>query len=200
MEGPFLKIAKGSTTWISLPLMLTAVLAVLGSWYASALALIGTIFVIFFHRDPDRAPQGEGMVSPADGRVIKADTDGIAIFMGVHNVHVNRSPLDGLVKRTQYTKGGHYPAFLNLASKNQQNKIDIETAEGDIEISQIAGALARRIVCYVKPGDRVVRGQRIGMIHFGSRVEVTIPKGYRQYVNIGDRVRAGESIIAVKES
>lgn len=180
--------------------MLTAVLAVLGSWYASALALVGTIFVIFFHRDPDRAPLGVGMVSPADGRVIKADPDRIAIFMGAYDVHVNRSPLDGLVKRTQYTKGGHYPAFLNLASKNQQNKIEIETAEGNVEISQITGALARRVVCYVKPGDRVVRGQRIGMIHFGSRVEVTIPRGYRQFVTIGDRVRAGESVIAVKST
>lgn len=195
-----MRIAKGSTTWISLPLVLTAILAVLGSWYASALALIGTIFVIFFHRDPDRAPQGEGMVSPADGRVIKTDPDRIAIFMGAYDVHVNRSPLDGLVKRTQYTKGGHYPAFLNLASKNQQNHIEIETAEGNVEISQITGALARRVVCYVKPGDRVVRGQRIGMIHFGSRVEVTIPRGYRQFVTIGDRVRAGESVIAVKST
>lgn len=195
-----MRIAKGSTTWISLPLVLTAILAVLGSWSASALALIGTIFVIFFHRDPDRAPQGDGMVSPADGRVIKADPDRLAIFMGAYDVHVNRSPLDGLVKSTLYTKGGHYPAFLNMASKNQQNKIEIETAEGNIEISQITGALARRVVCYVKPGDRVVRGQRIGMIHFGSRVEVTIPRGYRQFVTIGDRVRAGESVIAVKST
>lgn len=84
-----MRIAKGSTTWISLPLVLTAILAVLGSWYASALALIGTIFVIFFHRDPDRAPQGEGMVSPADGRVIMTDPDRIAIFMGAYDVHVN---------------------------------------------------------------------------------------------------------------
>jgi phosphatidylserine decarboxylase len=178
--------------------MLMAILAALGSWYASGLAMVGTMFVIFFHRDPDRAPQGEGMVSPADGRVILAGPDRIAIFMGPYDVHVNRSPLDGLVKSTLYTKGSHYPAFLSIASKNQQNKIEIETAEGDIEISQIAGALARRIVCYVKPGDRVVRGQRIGMIHFGSRVEVNIPKGFRQFVNIGDNVRAGESIIAVK--
>ena len=76
----------------------------------------------------------------------------------------------------------------------------IETVEGDIELSQIAGSIARRIVCYVKPGDRVVRGQRIGMIHFGSRVEVTIPKNFQNFVSIGDRVRAGESIIAVKKA
>jgi len=200
LEGPLLKIAKGSTTWISLPILLTAVLASVGSWYASALALAGTLFVIFFHRDPDRAPQGDGMVSPADGRVITAGPDRIAVFMGAYDVHVNRSPLDGLVKSTLYTTGGHYPAFLNVASKNQRNEILVETADGDVVVSQIAGALVRRIVCYVKPGDRVVRGQRIGMIHFGSRVEVTIPEGYRQYVNIGDKVRAGESIIAVKDS
>lgn len=140
------------------------------------------------------------MVSPADGRVVAAGHNRVAIFMGAYDVHVNRSPLDGLVKNTMYTVGGHYPAFLNIASKNQRNEIVIETADGDVEVSQIAGALARRIVCYVKPGDRVMRGQRIGMIHFGSRVEVTIPEGYRQYVKIGDRVRAGESIIALKDS
>jgi phosphatidylserine decarboxylase len=199
MEGWVLKIAKGSTTWISLPLLITAILAAAGSWYASALALAGTIFVVFFHRDPDRVPLGDGMVSPADGRVVMAGPDKIAVFMGAYDVHVNRSPLDGLVKSTLYTTGGHYPAFLSIASRNQRNRIVIETAEGDIEISQIAGALARRIVCYVKSGDRIVRGQRIGMIHFGSRVEVTIPKGYQKFVGIGDRVRAGESIIAVKD-
>lgn len=138
------------------------------------------------------------MVSPADGRVVMAGPDKIAIFMGPYDVHVNRSPMNGQVKSTLYTKGGHYPAFLGRASRNQQNRILIETGEGEIEVSQIAGAIARRIVCYVNPGDRVVRGQRIGMIHFGSRVEVTIPKGYKHYVDLGDKVRAGESIIAVK--
>lgn len=138
------------------------------------------------------------MVSPADGRVILADPNKIAIFMGPHDVHVNRSPMNGLVKSTLYTAGGHYPAFLKIASRNQQNRIVIETDVGEIEVSQIAGTLARRIACYVNPGDRIVRGQRIGMIHFGSRVEVTIPRGYQHYVNLGDRVRAGESIIAVK--
>lgn len=140
------------------------------------------------------------MISPADGRIVMVGPDRIAIFMGPYDVHVNRSPMDGLVKRTEYTRGGHYPAFLGIASKNQQNRIEIETIEGDIEISQIAGAIARRIVCYVNPGDQVIRGERIGMIHFGSRVEVTIPKGYIRYVELGEKVRAGESIIAVKSS
>jgi phosphatidylserine decarboxylase len=195
-----LRIAKGSTAWISLPIILTAFLAALGSWYVSALALTGSLFVIFLHRDPDRSPHGDGMISPADGRVVMAGPDKIAIFMGPYDVHVNRSPMNGLVKSTLYTAGGHYPAFLGIASKNQQNRILIETAEGDVEVSQIAGAIARRIVCYVNSGDRVVRGQRIGMIHFGSRVEVTIPAGYRHYVALGDKVRAGESIIAVKNT
>jgi phosphatidylserine decarboxylase len=194
-----LRIAKGSSAWISLPIVLTAILAALGSWYVSALALTGSLFVIFFHRDPDRSPRGDGMVSPADGRVVLATSQRIAIFMGPYDVHVNRSPMNGLVKSTLYTKGGHYPAFLEIACKNQQNQIVIETQEGEIVVSQIAGALARRIACYVNPGDRIVRGQRIGMIHFGSRVEVTIPRGYQHYVNLGDKVRAGESIIAVKK-
>ncbi len=195
-----MRIAKGSRAWVSFPIILTAILAALGSWYVSALALTGSLFVIFFHRDPDRSPRGDGMVSPADGRVVLAGPDKIAIFMGPYDVHVNRSPMNGLVKSTLFTAGGHYPAFLKIASNNQQNRIVIETDAGEIEVSQIAGAIARRIACYVNPGDRIVRGQRIGMIHFGSRVEVTIPRGYRHCVNLGDKVRAGESIIAVKRA
>lgn len=194
-----MKIAKNSGVWISIPLLICAILATIGSWYASAMALAGSMFVIFLHRDPERSPQGEGMISPGDGRVVLASRTRIAIFMGPYDVHVNRSPLNGTVKSTQYTKGSHFPAFLGISSKNQQNRIEMETEHGDtIEIFQIAGALARRIVCYVHPGDNVLRGQRIGMIHFGSRVEVTIPIGYICTVKVGDKVRAGETIIAVK--
>ncbi len=193
-----MKLARDSTAWISLPIFLTAALAIVGSWYISAVALAGSIFMLFFHRDPDRLPRGEGMISPADGRIIQASERGFTIFMGPSDVHVNRAPLDGVVRKTEYKKGGHFPAFLVQASNNQQNRITLETPDGEVELRQITGTLVREIVCYVRPGDRVARGERIGMIRFGSRVEVTMPEGYEMRVSMGDKVRAGETIIAVK--
>lgn len=193
-----MKLAKYSTTWISVPIFITALLAALGNWYASSVALVGSVFIIFFHRDPDRGPDGDGMVSPADGRVLPSEQNKIAVFMGPWDVHVNRAPLDGLVKAIVRKKGGHVPAFLGSASRNDQNRILLETAYGDVEICQISGSIVRDIICYVRPGDRVLRGERIGMVRFGSRVEVTIPPGFKIRVESGEKVRAGESIIAVK--
>jgi phosphatidylserine decarboxylase len=193
-----LKLAKNSTAWISVPIFLTAALAIAGSWYMSAVALVGFIFMIFFHRDPDRLPRGDGMVSPADGRIIQATPEKITVFMGAYDVHVNRAPLDGTVQSIEYRKGSHMPAFLNRACHNQQNRIRMETDDGDLELRQITGTIVREIVCYVRPGDHVLRGERIGMIRFGSRVEASIPKGYKLQVGLGDKVRAGETVVAVK--
>jgi len=197
-----LKLAKNSTAWISVPLFVTAVLAALGSWYATGVALVGSLIMIFFHRDPDRTPEGEGMISPADGRIVEAGPDRVSVFMGPTDVHVNRSPVDGVVRSIQFMKGGHVPAFTRLAGKNQQNRIVIQ-ADGEagcIEVRQIAGTIVREIICYVQPGERVLRGQRIGMIRFGSRVEVTVPKKCRIMVKVGDKVHAGETIIAVRST
>lgn len=193
-----MKLAKNSTAWISVPIFLTAALAIAGSWYMSAVALVGFIFMIFFHRDPDRLPHGDGMVSPADGRIIQATPEKITVFMGASDVHVNRAPLDGIVRSIEYRKGTHLPAFLNSASHNQQNRIMIETLDGDLELRQITGTIVREIVCYVRPGDHVLRGERIGMIRFGSRVEASIPRGYKLHIGLGDEVRAGETVVAVK--
>lgn len=195
-----MKLAKDSAAWISVPIFLMAALAVVGNWYISAMALVGTIFMLFFHRDPDRLPRGDGMVSPADGRIIQATKDGVIIFMGPSDVHVNRAPLDGIVRKTEYKKGGHFPAFLCQATNNQQNRIDLETADGIVELRQITGAIVREIICYVRPGDRVVRGERVGMIRFGSRVEVSIPESYDLQISLGDKVKAGETIIAVRSA
>jgi phosphatidylserine decarboxylase len=164
----------------------------------SGVALAGSLFMIFFHRDPDRLPQGMGMVSPADGRIVQAKEDKIAIFMGAADVHVNRAPMDGVILRTEYRKGSHLPAFLGRACNNQQNRIWLETIDGEVELRQITGTIVREIICYVCPGDHVVRGERVGMIRFGSRVEVTIPKNYVLQVNLGDKVRAGETVVAVR--
>lgn len=193
-----MKLARGSAPWVSTPILMTALLAILGIWPASALTLLGSIFLVFFHRDPDRNPMGDGMVSPADGRIVVALPGRIAIFMSPFDVHVNRSPLDGQVLATEYKKGKHAPAFLGKASENQRNLIEMDTSDGKIDLWQMTGALVRRIICYVQPGETVARGERIGMIRFGSRVEVTIPLGYELFVKNGDKVRAGETIIAVK--
>ena len=193
-----MRLARDSRGWISVPIILTAALAAAGSWYISAAAFIGLAFMIFFHRDPDRMPQSEGMLSPADGRIIQASQDKVTVFMGLADVHVNRAPLDGTIISVEHRKGTHLPAFLSRASQNQQTRMRIQTAEGEIELCQITGTIVREIVCYVKPGDRVLRGERIGMIRFGSRVETTIPRGYKLLVSLGDSVRAGKTVIAVK--
>ena len=139
------------------------------------------------------------MISPADGLVVEADAEKVAIFMNHHNVHVNRSPLGGRVARVEHSDGEHRPAFLRSSSKNERNLIVIEAPEGEVRLTQITGFFVRRIVCYVRPGDFVDRGERIGMIRFGSRVEFSIPPGYSLRVSRGDRVRAGETVVAVKE-
>lgn len=181
-------------------MILSAALAAAGNWYMSAVALAGFVFMIFFHRDPDRVPLGEGMLSPADGKVIQAAADRVTVFMSPSNVHVNRAPLDCFVHSIEYRKGTHLPAFMNNACQNQQNRIQLETDDGQMELKQITGAIVRKIVCYVHPGDHVSRGERIGMIRFGSRVEVSIPQGYSLQVFEGDKVRAGETVIAVRVS
>lgn len=181
------------------PLLASALLAVLGSWPLSGAALVLSMAFALFHRDPERTPRGEGVVSPADGRVMEASPGRLAIFMNHHNVHVNRSPLAGRVERVEHSDGPHRPAFLRSSSENERNLIVIDTPAGEVRLTQITGVLVRRIVCYVRPGDLVERGERVGMIRFGSRVELSIPSGYRLLVAEGERVRAGETVVAVRE-
>lgn len=193
-----MKLARNSRRWISVPIILAAALAVAGSWYISAAAFLGLLFMIFFHRDPDRLPQSDGMLSPADGRIIQATPEKVTIFMGLADVHVNRAPMEGTIISVEHRKGTHLPAFLNRASQNQQSRMRIETEDGEIQLCQITGTIVREIVCYVKPGDHVLRGERIGMIRFGSRVETTVPPGYQLQVALGDSVQAGKTVLAVK--
>ncbi|MFC1787082.1 phosphatidylserine decarboxylase [Halobacteriota archaeon] len=187
-------IAKGSVGWM-VPSIVLALGAILLRIYP--IALFGAALVIFFmmfFRDPDRIPKEKGFISPADGVVMHAGSK-VTIFMRLRDVHVNRAPLAGVIKEIKYLKGMHRPAFLNT-NQNEQNHITIETSHGDVNVVQIAGILARRIVCYVKEGDKVEAGQRIGVILFGSKVEVTIPHGYDIIVEPGDKVKAGESVLA----
>ncbi len=160
-------------------------------------------FVAFFFRDPERVipPEPGAIVSPADGKVVKisCEEDGttrLSIFLSVFNVHINRAPISGLVKAVHYRRGKFKVAFDEAASfENEQNLITLANGPIEISVSQIAGILARRIVCWCKPGDQLERGQRIGLIKFGSRVDVFFPPGVVLEVQVGDRVWGASSIL-----
>jgi phosphatidylserine decarboxylase len=162
-----------------------------------------TGFVLYFFRDPDRVvPQDAGLiVAPADGRVTAVETvpggARISIFLSVFDVHINRSPVSGTVRRRQYTPGRFLPAWdPRVAAENERNHLEIEAPDGTYGVTQIAGILARRIVCRKAEGDRVGRGERIGLIRFGSRTDLHLPPGVAPLVRVGDRVRGGVTIMA----
>jgi phosphatidylserine decarboxylase len=140
------------------------------------------------------------MTAPADGKIVDIRGRKICIFMNVHNVHVNRAPLTGKVIAIEHKKGGYRPAFSKDSERNERSHIFIDTEHGIVEVTQIAGTIARRIVSYVQVGDQMVRGQRFGMIRFGSRVDVTIPENFDILCTKGDKVTAGMTIIARKRN
>ncbi len=174
-------------------------------WAAIPFAILA-VFCLWFFRDPERiAPSGPGLaVSPADGKVvlIRPEPDGrtrMAIFLNVFDVHVNRSPIAGQVKSVKYKAGKFLVASEVAASvENEQNTLVVEGDGGSLEFSQIAGLIARRIVCDKKPGDAVHRGERIGLIKFGSRVDLLFGPEWKIAVKVGERVTAGETVIAKK--
>ncbi len=167
-------------------------------------------FILQFFRDPAREiPQGEGLVlCPADGKVIvvgnaldpyrNAESLKISIFMNVFNVHSQRSPVDAVVKEVKYAKGLFVNASLDKASSdNERNALILRLADGtEISCVQVAGLIARRILCYVKPGEQLARGQRYGFIRFGSRVDVYLPVGSKPRVALGDSVKASATVLA----
>ena len=167
------------------------------------------IFVIQFFRDPPREvpQQPDAVLAPADGRIVKVekardpyterDTLLISVFMNVFNVHSNRSPVDGTVERVEYSRGSFINADLDKAStENERNAMVLKLDGERITVVQVAGLIARRILCYVKAGDRLARGQRYGFIRFGSRVDVYLPLTARPRVAVGDRVAATSTILA----
>jgi phosphatidylserine decarboxylase len=174
----------------------------LGPWAAVPIAVL-MAFVLFFFRDPARVPpEGAGLVlSPADGRVseILRDREGvkISVFLSVLDCHINRSPVAGTVREALYTPGRYHPAWQSRASReNERNRLVIRSDSGDYGVTQVAGVLARRIVCTKKPGDGVRRGERIGLIRFGSRTDLHLPPGVHPMVRVGDRVKGGLTIMA----
>jgi phosphatidylserine decarboxylase len=191
-----------------LALVLCVIWAPLG-W----IALVLTAWCAYFFRDPPRvSPLREGLVvSPADGKISKVTTAvppaeldlgaqplwRVSIFMNVFDCHVNRSPASGRVARIVYRAGKFINADLDKASEdNERNGLVVETADGKIGVVQIAGLIARRIVCFVREGDQVLVGERFGLIRFGSRVDVYLPEGTRPVVAEGQTALAGETVIA----
>ena len=188
----------------------TIVFALLGWKVVAVVGLIATLFVLNFFRDPERVvPQEPGLaVAPADGKVVKIEKmmdpfsgqerTAICIFMNVFNVHVNRSPVAGQVVGIKYFPGKFFNASLDKASRdNERNAISIKDKDGRFwTVVQIAGLIARRIVCWTEQGDYLKRGKRLGMIKFGSRVDLYLPQGYEPEVKVNDEVFAGQSIIA----
>ena len=175
-------------------------------WLAGALVFLG-LFVLYFFRDPDRvAPAApDAVVSPADGHVVEVleePLDGtagrrISIFLSVWDVHVNRAPVAGTIRRVDYQPGKFYAALRARASlENEQNVIRVSTPRGDMVFKQIAGWIARRVLCWKAAGDAVQLGERVGMIRFGSRVDVWLPLAAEIVVKRGDRVTGGDTLLA----
>ncbi len=210
------------TRWAALPIAregysLIAASAGLGAalwWLGGSIGgVLGAglfALVLNFFRDPERTPPADEqlIVAPADGRVIsvgpvreerflKADTTKVSIFMSPLNVHVNRNPISGTVVSTHYNHGKYFRAFAEKASlDNEQNAIVVEDAHGRrVCFVQIAGFVARRIICYLHPGMTIRRGQRCGIIKFGSRLDVYLPPQVDVRVRVGDRTTAGETVI-----
>lgn len=192
-------------------LIVATVLAALlqGAWWAILFGAL-TAFVMYFFRNPERTvPQEEGaVVSPADGRIVQrkhvtedrfigGEAIKVSVFMNVFNVHVNRSPYRGKVTHVEYSPGKFINASLDKASElNERNAVLMETDSGKkILFVQIAGLVARRIVCYVKPGDELEKGERFGLIRFGSRVDIYFPPDADIQVRLGDKVAAGETVL-----
>lgn len=206
-----MKLAQGCRNWILMPLILTVFFFILTFFLQKPIIYIAsfigfitfllTMFMLVFFRDPNRTIV-DGVVSAADGRIREITDDKeilkISTFMNIYNVHVNRMPLDGIVKNVKHINGSHIPAFKKESERNERVVTTIKTDIGTVKIVQIAGILARRIVPYIKKGDKLKKGERIGIIRLGSRVDLYLPSKKIKKINvqIGDKIKAGESNLA----
>lgn len=174
-------------------------------WRAAAWVALGlALFVAWFFRDPERAvpADGDAIVSPADGRVIEVTPQAgggtkVSIFLSIFDVHVNRAPVAGEVTAVRHQPGRFMAAWKSEASAdNAMTSVTVATPRGEVRFVQITGLVARRIVCRLRPGDRVARGERYGLIRFGSRMDVFLPAAAEPVVALRDRVRGGADVIA----
>ncbi len=210
MAPRILPIVPEGWAFVLIPVALALALGWSGWLAASVLCLAVGGFMAFFFRDPERtAPVTAGaIVAPADGRVLDVrqrlddrfvgPAQQVSIFLSPFDVHVNRAPVGGLVVDVEYRPGAFLPAYrADSSERNERASIAIQGETARVVVRQIAGVLARRIVCRVRPGDKLSTGERFGMIKFGSRAEVVVPASVRLSVREGDRVRAGETILGV---
>ncbi|MEM4729769.1 MAG: phosphatidylserine decarboxylase [Thermoplasmata archaeon] len=199
-------LAKGCLRIVAVPAVLALVSLLIAIWSPTPAIIlfavftgISVVFAIFF-RDPERKI-GQGIVSPADGLLTRAEASEagayFSIFMNIHDVHVNRAPWPGRVVEVRRVPGGHAPAYRKKADRNERVVITLESSLGRILITQIAGVFARRIVTYVRAGQELSKGDRIGIIRFGSRVDLFVPAGgLKLRVRRGERVKAGSTTLA----
>ena len=200
-----MRLPIASEGWpLILPGFALAALCLLLHWrVAAALALALALFVTWFFRDPVRAIPADPatIVSPADGKVVRVESvpggTQVSIFLSVFNVHVNRTPVAGEVVAVERHAGKFLAAWDHAAStENARASVTVRTPRGEVRFVQVTGLIARRIVCSLRPGQRVERGERYGMIRFGSRVDLFLPPGAEPAVRVGDRVSGGSDIIA----
>jgi phosphatidylserine decarboxylase len=203
-----MRIAKEGYPVIAIPALLTVIGLLLGwNWATAVFAVVTLAFTAFF-RDPERIPPlgNDLILAPADGKVmeIRSVEDAgqrgtrLSIFMSPLDVHINRAPVSGTVEKIEYQKGCFMPAYKEDCSENnERNAVTLVGSDGQpVKLVQIAGILARRIICRVKPGDTLEAGERFGIIMFGSRVDVYIPSGAEVVVEEGRHVTGGESVLA----
>lgn len=189
--------------FVLVPIAIAVGCGVFGLWPVAAVFAAAACFMIFFFRDPQRTvPEDAGLiVSAADGRVTRIDESDagklVSVFLSPLDVHINRSPIAGQIREINYTRGRKMPATSNEASfVNERNSLVIDGEDITVTCTQIAGILARRIVCWPRTGDNLRRGQKFGLIKFSSRTDVLMPSNVEITVRIGDRVKGGETVIA----
>lgn len=212
MRKPTIGLSLEGLPSIGLFVFATLVFSTMGWWLLALILFILTCLVVHFFRDPERvAPEDrDAVVSPADGRVVKVDfapdpitgqvRQVVCVFMSVVDVHVNRAPVEGSVELIRYIPGKFFNASLDKASTDNERNIVVMGRGADrFTIVQIAGLIARRIVCWAEPGDILRRGERFGLIKFGSRVDLYLPDDYAVKVYVGETVRAGETALAVRK-
>jgi phosphatidylserine decarboxylase len=199
------RIVKESIPYIVVPVVLAAAAAALGFWYVAAFLFLLALFMAFFFRDPKRVPPSDPnvVVSPADGRVTRigpssqgVDSTVISIFLSPFDVHINRSPIAGKIVDVLYSPGKFLMATNEKASLvNEQNALTIQGEKITVICKQIAGILARRVVCWKTKGDNLSLGERFGMIKFSSRTDLLLPPNVTVMVKEGQRVRGGTTVI-----
>ncbi len=203
-------VAREGWPFIAFTIFLSAALYLTVSYIGLAVGLVLTIFCVYFFRNPERIIAGQkGMVvSPADGRVmdiktvvednyVHAKTIRVRIFLSIFNVHINRSPIEGRVEWVNRVSGIYLPAYKDeVSDRNARNYLGIVTDWGKVLVVQITGLIARRLVCWVQPGDTLKIGERFGLIRFGSCTEIYLPEDTTILVQPGQKLKGGETVIA----